>query len=214
MVKTVADRVTVTHSQAFFRSCRHEVSSMFAASAGGPRRPVRCTGPPGRRRLRRSSLEIIPVEIDSPKRSADELLDLPLAQPVGPREHGQHGLQVRPEAAARDARGQGTAGRLSTGGAGQAMEPIFVDDRLDLGQLGDLMDQGGRDRRPGVPDRSGDRRSACSRTSRGPSRAGPRRGGPCDARVARPASSHWEERGACASSRSDRTRGAWTSWWS
>ena len=27
-------------------------------------------------------------------------------------------------------------------GAGQAMEPIFVDDRLDPGQFGDLMDQG------------------------------------------------------------------------
>ena len=72
------------------------------------------------------------------------MLDLPLAQAVGPREHGEHGLQVRPEAAAGDARGQDPAGHLSTVGASQAIEPILIDDRLDLGQFGDLMDQGGR----------------------------------------------------------------------
>ncbi len=71
MVKTVAIRVTATHSQAFFRSCRHEVSSMFAASAEWTETASSWYGASRTSALRRSSLEIIPVEIDSPNRSAD-----------------------------------------------------------------------------------------------------------------------------------------------
>jgi len=71
MVKTVAIRVTVTQSQAFSRSCRHEVSSMFAASVEWTETASRLYGASRTAALRRSSLEIIPAEIDGPKRSAD-----------------------------------------------------------------------------------------------------------------------------------------------
>jgi len=71
-----------------------------------------------------------------------QLLDLSLAEAVGPREHGQHGLEVGAEASRRDTQGQAAARRLAAVGARQAMEPILVDDRLDLGQFGDLMDEG------------------------------------------------------------------------
>ena len=78
-----------------------------------------------------------------PEEVGGQLLDLPLAQPVSSCKHGHHGLQIRPEASTGDTGGQGPAGGLPTAGTGQAMEPVFVDDRLNLGQLGDLMDQGG-----------------------------------------------------------------------
>ena len=71
MVKTVASRVTVTQSQAFFRSSRHEVSSMFAASVAWTEAANSLYGASKTSAPRRSNLEIIPVEIDSPKRSAD-----------------------------------------------------------------------------------------------------------------------------------------------
>ena len=82
------------------------------------------------------------MEIERVNRSAGQLADLPLAEAIGPREHGQHGLEVRAKAPGRDARGQRAAGRRAAGGAGQAMEPILIDDRLDPGQFGDLMDHG------------------------------------------------------------------------
>jgi hypothetical protein len=40
-----------------------------------------------------------------------------------------------------NARRQGGAGGDFAIGTGQAMEPILIDDRLDLGQFGDLMEQ-------------------------------------------------------------------------
>ena len=214
MVKTVTIRVTVTQSQAFFRSCRHEVSSMFAASAEWTETASSLYG--ASRTAATASLQLgdHPGGDRQPEEVGGQLLDLPLAQPIGAREHGQHGLQIRPEAPTGDTGGQGPAGRLPAAGTGQAMEPVFVDDRLDPGQLGDLMDQRGGVVALKLHRRSGDTRSACSRRSRGPSRGGPRGGTPCDARLARPASCRWEGPEACASSRSDRTRGAWTSWWS
>ena len=82
------------------------------------------------------------MEIERVKQVGDHLPDLSLAEAIGPREHRQHGLEVRAEAPSRDARRQGAAGRRAAAGAGQAMEPVLVDDRLDPGQFGDLMDQG------------------------------------------------------------------------
>ena len=70
MVKTVAIFVTVTHSQTLCRSCRHDVSSMFAASAWWTATASSLTGASNASALRRSSLEIIPVEIESVNRSA------------------------------------------------------------------------------------------------------------------------------------------------
>jgi hypothetical protein len=73
-------------------------------------------------------------------------------------------------------------------GAGQAMQAILVDDRLDPGQLGDLMDQG-----IGVPfpdsawPHPGTHR-AHSRWTSGAPRGGTGRGTPCDGRIARRAS--------------------------
>jgi hypothetical protein len=70
------------------------------------------------------------------------LLDLSLAEAISPREHGQHGLEIRAEGSNGDPHWQGAAGRLTAARTGQAMESILVDDRLDLGQFSDLMDQG------------------------------------------------------------------------
>ena len=71
------------------------------------------------------------------------LLDLTLAEAIGSREHGQYGLEVRAEASSGDAQWQGSAGRLAAAKAGQTMKPdTHRDDRLDLRQFGDLMDQG------------------------------------------------------------------------
>src|SRR5271166_5648064 len=77
------------------------------------------------------------------KQVAYHLLDLTITEAIGAREHGQHGLKVRAEASRGDARWQGSAGRLAAARAGQTVEPILIDDWLDLGQFGDLMDQGG-----------------------------------------------------------------------
>jgi hypothetical protein len=76
------------------------------------------------------------------KQVAYQLLDLSLAEAIGPCERGQHGLEVRAEAPGGDAQRQGAAGHLAAARAGQAMEPILIDDRLNLGQFSDLMDQG------------------------------------------------------------------------
>ncbi len=76
------------------------------------------------------------------KQVAYQLLDLSLAEAIGPREHIQHGLEVRAEASSRDTLRQRAAGRLAAARAGQAMEPILIDDRFDLGQFSDLMNQG------------------------------------------------------------------------
>ena len=46
-----------------------------------------------------------------PEEVGGQLLDLPLAEPVRPREDREHGLQIRPEMAGGDAQGQGRAGR-------------------------------------------------------------------------------------------------------
>src|SRR5208337_2143575 len=72
---------------------------------------------------------------------AGQLLDLPLAEAVSARQGRQDGLGVRAELAGGDPLGQGAAGGGSAARAGQAMEPELVDDRLDLGEIGDLMDQ-------------------------------------------------------------------------
>jgi hypothetical protein len=48
-------------------------------------------------------------------------------------------LEVWAEASSRDAERQRAAGRLAAARAGQAMEPILVDDWFDLGQFSDLM---------------------------------------------------------------------------
>ena len=71
-----------------------------------------------------------------------DLADLPLAEPIGPREHRQYGPEVGAEAPGGHALWQFAAGRRATGGTAQAVEPILVNDRLDPGQFGDLMDQG------------------------------------------------------------------------
>jgi site-specific DNA recombinase len=76
-----------------------------------------------------------------PEQVADQLLDLPLAQSVGPGQRGQDGLQVGAEAHRGDARGQGAASGLPAVRAREAVQPIFVHDRFDLRQFGDLMDQ-------------------------------------------------------------------------
>ncbi len=75
------------------------------------------------------------------KQVRGDLLDLSLAETVDAREHGQHGLEIRTKASGRDAGGQGATGGLAAVGTDQAMEPILIDDRLNLGQFGDLMDQ-------------------------------------------------------------------------
>src|ERR1700678_4236386 len=75
------------------------------------------------------------------KQVAYQLLDLSLAEAIGPSECGQHGLEVRAEGPSGDARWQGATGRLTAARTGQAMEPKLVDDRLDPGQFSDLMDQ-------------------------------------------------------------------------
>jgi hypothetical protein len=75
---------------------------------------------------------------------AGDLLDLALTEAVTAGERGQHRLQIGAETSCGDPRGETRTGRDAASGAGQAMEPVFVDQRLDLGQFGDLMDQGGR----------------------------------------------------------------------
>ncbi|XBH03585.1 recombinase family protein [Singulisphaera sp. Ch08] len=75
------------------------------------------------------------------KQIGTDLLDLPFAETIGPGEHGQDGLKVRAETTARDTGGQGAAGRLTASGTGETMKSIFIDEGLDLGQFGHLMDQ-------------------------------------------------------------------------
>jgi hypothetical protein len=88
-------------------------------------------------------LEIIPVEIESVnKHVGGDLADLPLAQAIGPREHGQHSLEVGAETPTGYARGQFAAGCRAAGGTDEAVEPILIDDGLNPGQFGDLVDQG------------------------------------------------------------------------
>jgi hypothetical protein len=78
-----------------------------------------------------------------PQQVASELLDPPRAEAVGARQGRDHGLGARAEVAGRDPLGPARAGDRSTARAIQAMQAVFVDDRLDPWQLGDLMDQGG-----------------------------------------------------------------------
>src|SRR5262245_14501937 len=82
------------------------------------------------------------MEIEA-EQVAGHPLDLPLAEAVGPGPGGQHGLQVGAEPAGGDALGWGGAGSHPATGAAEAMQAILIDDRLDPGQLGDLLDQGG-----------------------------------------------------------------------
>ena len=77
-----------------------------------------------------------------PEQIAGQLLDLPLAQAVSPGQGGQGGLQIRAVADGGDVLGQRASGAGPTIRAGQAMQAIFVDDRFDLGEFGDLVDQG------------------------------------------------------------------------
>jgi hypothetical protein len=59
-----------------------------------------------------------------------------------PSQGGQDGLEIRAEVAARDALGQGATGGLAPSRATQARPLVLIDAGLDLGQFGDLMDQG------------------------------------------------------------------------
>jgi hypothetical protein len=67
------------------------------------------------------------------------LLDLPPTEPVRIRQRRQDDPRERAEAAGEDALGQGAASGLSRIQAGQAFEPELVDERLDLGEVGDLL---------------------------------------------------------------------------
>ena len=75
---------------------------------------------------------------------ADHLLDLSLAETVAAGERGQHGLQIRPETARGDSFWKVPARRYAGVGAGKAMKSVLVDQRFDLGQLGDLVNQRSR----------------------------------------------------------------------
>ena len=75
---------------------------------------------------------------------AGDLLDLSLAETVTSGKRGEHGLQIRPEASPRDSRGEISTRGCAAFGAAQAMESVLVDQRLDLGQFGDLVNQGSR----------------------------------------------------------------------
>ena len=199
----------------FARSSRHEVSSMFTAFAGVDRDGEFVVR--GFQDLGTASLQLgaHPGGDRQPEKVGGQLLGLPLAQPVSPRGHGQDGLQIRPESAGGDARRQGPASRRSAAGTGRAMEPILIDDRLDPGQFGDLMDQRrGIFAEESVTTSSAGRRFAVWR-SRGLSRAGPRRGGPCDAWADRRVSCRWEEAGGfrLAPMKSEEG-GLCASWWS
>ena len=66
MVKAVAIRLTVTRSRALLRPCRHEVSSIFAASAEWTEAASSLYGAAETAAPRRSNSEIIPAEIDRP----------------------------------------------------------------------------------------------------------------------------------------------------
>ena len=74
-----------------------------------------------------------------PKQVAGHLLDLALAETVTARQRGQHRLQIGAETSRGDPRGETRTGGDVASGAGQAMEPVFVDQRLDLGQFGRLV---------------------------------------------------------------------------
>lgn len=79
-----------------------------------------------------------------PEQVADHLLDLALAQAVAAGERGQHRLQIRAETSSGNSDGEAPTGGYAALGAGQAMKPVLVDQGLDPGQFGDLMNQGGR----------------------------------------------------------------------
>lgn len=69
MRKTVPSEVTTTHNQALRPPSRQPVSSMFAASAAFTDSASSATGPSSTSAVIRSSLEIMPTEIDRPSRS-------------------------------------------------------------------------------------------------------------------------------------------------
>jgi hypothetical protein len=93
------------------------------------------------------------------------------------------------------------------------MKSVFIDDRLDPGQFGDLMNQG-----LGILAAQGVATTAAGMgltvgggaellgRDQGPKRLAMAGLSPALARTAEPA--------ACASGRSGRSKGAWTSWWS
>ena len=131
-----------------------------------------------------------------------QLLDLPLAQAVGPGQRGQDRLHVRTKADGGNARGQGAAGGLATVRARQAMQTLFVQ-------------PGARSWAVRRPDESGDwgpprkarghsagRCRACSPGRSGVSREGPRREPPCDGRAAHPVFAERAESVAFVSGRS------------
>jgi hypothetical protein len=70
MVKTTANEVTVTQSQHFFLASRHDVSSIPTTGASGIASAGSATGAARSAAHCRSSFAIMPVEIDSPRRSA------------------------------------------------------------------------------------------------------------------------------------------------
>ena len=131
----------------------------------------------------------------------DHLLDLALAEPVAASDRGQHRLQIRAETSPGNPCGETPTRGYAALGAGQAMKPVFVDQRLDLGQFGDLVDQGGRvitDQ--GMATAAAIRGPAIGNRA-APSPVGPSCAGPCDVPVARPVSDPRVGREACVSAR-------------
>ncbi len=78
------------------------------------------------------------------KQITDRLPDLALAEAVAASDRGQHRLQIRAETSPGNPCGETPTGGYAALGAGQVMKPEFVDQRLELGQFGDLVYQGGR----------------------------------------------------------------------
>jgi len=70
-------------------------------------------------------------------------LDLTLAQAVAAGECGEHRLQIRAETSSGNSHGEAPTGGYATSRTGQTVKPILVDQGLDLGQFGNLVDQGG-----------------------------------------------------------------------
>lgn len=70
IVKTTADAVTVTQGQHFFRASRQDVSSIPTTGASGTASANSATGAARSAAHCRSSLAIMPAEIDRPSRSA------------------------------------------------------------------------------------------------------------------------------------------------
>ena len=74
-----------------------------------------------------------------PEQVGGQLLDRPLGQSIGAREHGQGRPQTRAERASRDARRQCGPSDCPATRACQPVESVFVDIGADRRDLGDLV---------------------------------------------------------------------------